>query len=69
MVTNYGQDLNIGRPTILNLTKPVEVENLAGVVSAINETTSKVEEITLEVEKIKTGTGLAIGVDLDEEVE
>lgn len=57
---NFGQDLDIGRPTIVNLTKPVEVENLAGVVAAINETTSKIEEITAEVEKMRKGIDIGV---------
>lgn len=59
-MVDYGQDLDIGRPTIQNLTRPTEVENLAGVVSAINETTSKIEEITLEVEKMRKGIDIGV---------
>lgn len=50
----------------------VDVSNLenaiATLVTAIEELGGILEEIKLEATKIKTGTGLSISVDLDEEV-
>lgn len=61
------RDLNIGVPIPANFAREVEVQNLEAVVKATQEATAKIEEAVLELTKIKTGTGLAIGVDLDEE--
>ena len=66
---NFGRDLDIGIPTTRNLTRPVEVQNLAGVITSVENVASTVDETNLELRKIKTGTGLAIGVDLDEVVD
>lgn len=64
-----GRDMNIGIPTIKNLTRPIEVQNLEGVIAATKAVEDEVAEIAPELRKIKTGTGLTVGVDLDEEVE
>ena len=70
---DFGRDLDIGIPTTRNLTRPVEVQNFEGVITSVDNVAStvasKVDETNLELRKIKTGTGLAIGVDLDEVVD
>jgi hypothetical protein len=61
------RDLNIGIPTTVNMTKPVNVQNFDSVVAAINEAKNALDEVKVELEKITLGTGLVTGTDLNEE--
>ena len=65
---NFGRDLDIGVPTTRNLTRPVEVQNFQGVIAAVEETTSKVEETNLHTKRIADLTGLNMEIPSDEEV-
>ncbi|KKN65909.1 hypothetical protein LCGC14_0477260 [marine sediment metagenome] len=69
-MVDKGRDLDIGIPTTRNLTRPVEVQNFAGVITSVDNVAStvasKVDETNLELKKIKTGISLDIEVDLDE---
>ena len=65
---DYGRDLNIGRPTAKQLAEPVDVLSFDAVVAKLETAIQGIAEATAELEKIKSGTGLTIGVDLDEEV-
>ena len=65
-MVNYGRDLDIGYPDIVEL-KDIHAK-LGEVEKKIEDTTSAVDENSLELKKISLGTGLVIGVDLDEEV-
>lgn len=62
-------DTNIGIPTAQNLSRSVDVQNFAEVIAELKAATAELQEVVVELKKIKTGTGLTIGVDLDEEVE
>ena len=64
---DYGRDLNIGIPTIKNLTRPIEVQNLDGVIASIGEVESGIDESIKVQEQIRLGAGLAISADLSEE--
>jgi len=64
---DYGIDLDIGRPTVKNLTRPIEVQNLEGVIASISEVENRVEESIKVQEQIRLGAGLAISADLSEE--
>ena len=66
---DYGRDLNIGRPTAKQLAEPVDVQSFDPVVAKLEAAIQGISETTEELKKIKTGTGLTIGVDLDEEAE
>ena len=66
---DYGIDLNIGRPTVKNLTKYTEVQNFDAVLVKLEAAIQGISEATEELKKIKMGTGLTLGLDLDEEAE
>ena len=66
-MADYGRDLNIGIP--VSETRNVEVQNFSGVIASVDSIEGAQEVAIEELKKIKTGTGLAIGVDLDEEAE
>ena len=61
-----GQDMNIGIPVKANFIKHVEVENLTGVITEIKEATGVLEGATEELKKIRTGTGLILGTEIEE---
>jgi len=60
------RDMNIGIPVRKNFEKPVEVQNLDGVIAGIKEATNRVEEATEELKKISTGTNLILGQEIEE---
>jgi len=62
-------DLDIGRPTIKQVQGYVDVENFNNVITAVEAATTELQEAVLRLKQIALGTGLAIGVDLNEEVE
>ena len=68
-MANYGRDLNIGRPTAKNLAEYTEVQNFDAVLAKLETAIQGISEVAEELKKIKMGTGLTIGVDLDEEAE
>ncbi len=71
-MVDYGIDLDIGRPTTRQLSQPVDVLNLSGVITAVEvgaeATTAAVDEAVQELKKITLGTGIVIDEDLSEEV-
>ncbi len=66
---NYGIDLNIGRPTNRQLATPLEILNLAGIITAVEAVNKTEEEAIEELKKIREGTGMILDEDLSEEVE
>ena len=63
-MVNYGRDLNIGRPRAE--TSNVDVQNFSTVISAIDTTNGELEEVTEELKKIRFGTELILGEEIDE---
>ena len=69
MARDYGINRDIGRPTAKSLAENVDVLSFEAVVVKLETAIQKISEAAEELKKIKTGTGLTIGVDLDEEAE
>ena len=63
---NFARDINIGYPEPDTVNVNVKVDEAIGV--ALKEVTDRLDDTTEELRKIKTGTGLNISIDLDEEV-
>ena len=63
MVVRVSRDLDIGKPP----SESVTVKDMDTLISRVEVTADKLDESIEELKKIKHGTGLAIGVDLDEE--
>ena len=67
MARNYGRDLDIGYPDIMELK---DIHNkLDEVETKIKETTSTLDGTNFELKKISLGTGLIIDEDIEEVVE
>ena len=64
---NYGRDIDIGKPPTEKYN--VDVDKIESIVTSTAAAAASIEEAIAELRKIKTGTGLSISVDLDEEVE
>ena len=69
MARDYGRDLDIGRPTAKSLAEYTEVLNFDAILAKLETAIQGISEATEELKKIKMGTGLTLGLDLDEEVE
>jgi len=63
-MVDYGRDLDIGRPRAE--TSNVDVQNFSTVISAIDTTNGELEEATEELKKIRIGTGLILGQEIEE---
>ncbi len=71
MAKDFGRDLDIGIPRDEALNVRVSIDEVidAALASALEEKVTKALDVTnLELQKIKEGTGLAVGVDLDKVV-
>jgi len=64
---DFSRDIDIGNSPAE--TYNVEVQNFESVIASINSAAAILAEAAAELRKITLGTGLSIGVDLDEEVE
>lgn len=62
-----GRDMDIGIPPEGTTLKDIH-NKLDEVKKKVNDVSNEIDETNEELKKIKTGTGLSIGVDLDEEV-
>lgn len=73
MKRDFGRDLDIGYPTVGNLSKTVVITNFSEVTNKLDEATTILDASLAEgnanLEKIKTGIGLSISTDLDEVAE
>ncbi len=63
MAINYGQDLDLGVP---NMMETVNVKSFKEVTDKINESISEVQVGNEELKKIKFGVGLPTGTNLDD---
>lgn len=61
-VTRVSRDLDIGKPT----NESVTVTDMDTLISNVKVTADKFDESIEELKKIKLGTGLVTGVDLNE---
>ena len=69
MARDYGINRDIGRPTAQNLAESVDVLSFEAITAKLETAIQGISEAAEELKKIKTGTGLTLGLDLDEEAE
>jgi len=60
------RDLNIGIPTEENFIKSINVKNFEGVIASVESSLPAIEEAVEELKKIRTGTGLILGQEIEE---
>ena len=60
------RDLNIGIPTETNFTKSINVNNFGNVIASVEASLPAIEEAVEELKKIRVGTGLILGQEIEE---
>lgn len=58
-----GRDMDIGIPTTRNLTRSVDVGNLANVLKSMKDVESELVEVNVELKKLTVGNALLTGDD------